>query len=171
MNLSKGKIYQIKFQTAFVPILKCVWTATQFILSLFSLLPTCVFKSLLKLCARGIFTWVAFVWFFSSKYFQVCSQSACLGRGIVALVAFVRLFSTVRFEMSPQNVCPRRGILTLVAFVWLFSTVRFEMCLQSISSRRCKVTLVAIVRGIVNCARHCELCAQNCVKRLWQEIS
>ena len=47
------------------------------------------------------------------------------------------------------------------------------MCPQSISSRRCKVILVAIVRGIVNCARHCELCAALCAhndrKRLWSD--
>ena len=69
---------------------------------------------------RTIVALVAFVWPFSTMYFQMCPQSACIRRGIVTLVAFVWLFSTVRFQMSPQSACMRGWIFTLVAFVWFF---------------------------------------------------
>ena len=73
------------------------------------------------------FTLVAFVWLFSTVYFQMCPQIACLSRGKVTLVAFVWLFSTVYFQMCPQIACLGRGKITLVAFVLFFSTVRFQV--------------------------------------------
>ena len=51
---------------------------------------------------------------------------------LFTFVAFVWFFSTVRCQMCPQNVSTRRGKVTLVAFVGLFSTVRFQMCPQSL---------------------------------------
>ena len=47
-------------------------------------------------------------------------QIAFIRGCIVTLVAFVWLFSTVYFQMFPQIACPRRGIVSLVAFVWFF---------------------------------------------------
>ena len=90
-------------------------------------------------------TQVAFVWFFSTVLFQMCSQIACPRGCIFTLVAFVQLFSTVYFQMCPQNVCIRGCKVTLVAFVCLFSTVHFQMSLQTACPRRCIVTLVAFV--------------------------
>ena len=43
-----------------------------------------------------------------------------------ALVAFVWLFSTVYFQMSHQSTWIKGCIITLDAFVWLFSTVYFH---------------------------------------------
>ena len=65
----------------------------------------------------GKVTLAAFVWFFSTVWFQMFPQMAWLRRCKVTLVAFVWLFSTVNFQMCPQIVCPRRDIATLVAFV------------------------------------------------------
>ena len=78
--------------------------------------------------------------------------------GFLVLV-HLTILQAVSWLQLPKVTLSGEGKVTLVAFVWLFSTVRFQMCPQSISWRWCKVTLVAIVRGIVNCVRHCELCA------------
>ena len=95
----------------------------------------------------GKVTLVAFVWLFSSMCFQMLHQIANLRVHIVTLVTFVWLFSTVCFQMSPQITCSIWCIVTLVAFVWLSSNVSFQMCPQS--ARECpgghKVTLVTFV--------------------------
>ena len=91
------------------------------------------------------FTLVAFVWLFSTVYFQMCPQIALLRRGIVALVAFIWFFPTLHFQMCPQSACIRWCKVTLVAFVWLLSTVHFQICPQSACITWCKVTLVAFV--------------------------
>ena len=57
-------------------------------------------------------------------------QSTCIRGCKVTLIAFVWLFSTVFFQMSHQMAWLRGCIITLVAFVWLFSSVCFQMSLQ-----------------------------------------
>ena len=77
-----------------------------------------------------LFTFVAFVWFFSTVRCQMCPQNVSTRRGKVTLVAFVGLFSTVRFQMCPQSTCRRGCILTLAAFIWLVSTVHFHIYVE-----------------------------------------
>ena len=88
---------------------------------------------------------VAFIWLFSTVYFQMSAQTACLWGWKVTLVAFIWFFSTVCFQMSPQSVCIGGCKVTLVTFVWLFSAVRFQMSPQISSPRGCIITLVAFV--------------------------
>ena len=94
---------------------------------------------------RSIVALVAFVWLFSTVYFQMVPQMACLRRCILALIAFIWFFSSVRFQMCPQIACLRRSIVALISFVWLFSTVCFQMSPQIACLGRNKVTLVAFL--------------------------
>ena len=89
----------------------------------------CAFSNVSPNCFT-LFTFVAFVWFFSTVRCQMCPQNVSTRRGKVTLVAFVGLFSTVRFQMCPQSTCIRGCILTLAAIIWLVSTVHFHICLQ-----------------------------------------
>ena len=92
-----------------------------------------------------IITLVAFVWLFSTVYFEMSPQSTWIRVCIFALHAFVWFFSTVCFQMCPQAVCPRWCKVALVTFVRLFPIVCFQMSPQMVCPRRCKVTLVAFV--------------------------
>ena len=58
-------------------------------------------------------------------------QIACKGGCIVTLAAFILFFSTVHFQMCSQRARIRGGKVTLVAFVRLFSAVCFQMFFQS----------------------------------------
>ena len=76
-----------------------------------------IFNSSSSACLNGCkVTLVAFVWLFSTVFFQMRPQWAWIRACIVALVAFIWLFSTVRFQMYPQIACMRRGIVGLVRF-------------------------------------------------------
>ena len=68
---------------------------------------------------------VAFVWLFSTVYFQMSLQIAFLIRFIVTPIAFV-WFSPLCFKCFFQIACLNRCIVTLVTFVWIFSAVRFQ---------------------------------------------
>ena len=63
----------------------------------------CAFSNVSPNCFT-LFTFVAFVWFFSTVCCQMCHQNVSKRRGKVTLVAFVGLFSTVRFQMCPQSL-------------------------------------------------------------------
>ena len=61
---------------------------------------------------------------FPPQRFQM-NQKLVYPRGCICLA-----FSSVYFQMSPQMACLRGCKVTLVAFVWLFSTVYFQMSPQ-----------------------------------------
>ena len=93
-----------------------------------------------------IVTLVTFMWLFSTVFFQMCPQIACLRGCIVTLVAFVWLFSTVFFQMSPQIAFLNGCIVTLVTFVRLVSIVHLHMSFQMACIRWRIVTLVAFLQ-------------------------
>ena len=93
-----------------------------------------------------IITLTAFVWLFSTVYYQMSTQSAYSRCYIVTLVAFIRFFSTVRFQMITQCACIKWCKVTLVAFVWLFpTTMFFQMFLQITCMSGCIFTNVALI--------------------------
>ena len=79
-------------------------------------------------CITGcIATLIAFVWLFSSVYFQLGPQILHFCRCIVTLTAFILLIFTVWQQMFFQVFCTRWWIVTLVAFVWLISQIHITM--------------------------------------------
>ena len=94
---------------------------------------------------------------FSTVFFHMCPQIACLKGCKITLITFVLLFSTVHFQMRLQSTCIRGCIFALVAFVWLFSTVYLQICPQI----ACIVRLIAFVWLFVSVINsyihHCSL--------------
>ena len=69
------------------------------------------------------FTLVAFFWFISTVFHQVCRLMDSLRRCIVALVAIEWSFATMPFQMLAQSISITACIVTLIRFVWLFNCV------------------------------------------------
>ena len=82
----------------------------------------------------------------------MCSQNICPRGCKVTLVAFIWLFSTVFYQMCPQTVCPRGCIVTLVAFVWLFSIVCVSNVSSNYLPERMHSHIGCICLAFLHCA-------------------
>ena len=96
----------------------------------------------------------------------MCSQNICPRGCKVTLVAFIWLFSTVFYQMCPQTVCPRGCIVTLVAFVWLFSIVCVSNVSSNYLPERMHSHIGCICLAFLHCAF--SNVSLNCIYQKWQ---